>query len=136
MGNKLVFVEEYAIAESMCTSQFFINEDKIGDPLAMGSSLKENCVFSNMKKMITVLTAPLSFLLEKHNITSYACLSVDAEGCDMMVLTSADLDNRRPCIICVEDAHDHVAIKGFLQSKGYRWLKMLGGSNSIYVEET
>jgi len=82
-----------------------------------------------------VPTAPLSFLLDKHKVSQrYAVLSVDAEGVDLQVLQSADLDRRRPQVICVENGLDEAPIRDFLDGKDYRLVGKYGEVNDIFVD--
>jgi hypothetical protein len=85
---------------------------------------------------VAVPTAPLSFLLDKHKVSArYAALSVDAEGMDLHVLETADLDRRRPQVICVENGLDDRPIRDFLGSKGYRLIGKFGEVNDIFVDD-
>lgn len=135
-GNPNVFVEPYAIAPALGSATFYVNLDAETDLLAMRSSLRREIIPSDSLAEITVPTAPLSFLLDKHNASErYAVLSVDAEGVDLEVLETADLDRRRPQVICIEEGQAVEAIRAFLHAKGYRFISKLADVNALYVDE-
>ena len=135
-GNPNVFVEPYAIARELGAATFYVNLDAGRDLLAMGSSLMRDFVPSDAVSEVAVPTAPLSFLLDKHRASArYAVLSVDAEGMDLHVLASADLDRRRPQVICVENGLDEAPIRSFLAGKDYRLVAKLGEVNDIFVDD-
>jgi len=134
--NPNVFVEPYAISKDLGTATFFIHLDAASDLLAMGSSLLREAVPTDDVAELMVPTAPLSFLLAKHKIPDrYAVLSVDAEGMDLQVLETADLDRRRPQVICVENGLDEGPIRAFLASKDYRLAAKLGEVNDVFVDD-
>jgi FkbM family methyltransferase len=134
--NPRVFVEPYAIAKDLATATFYVNLDAASDLLAMRSSLRREMVPSDAVTEVTVPTAPLSFLLAKHRVPDrYAVLSVDAEGMDLDVLATAELDRRRPQVICVEEGPDPQPIRTFLQSKDYRLATRLAEVNGVYVDD-
>jgi FkbM family methyltransferase len=134
--NPNVFIEPYAIAKTLGTATFHINLDTQTDLLAMRSSLLREVVPGGDVTQMIVPTAPLSFLLAKHNIPArYAVLSVDAEGMDLQVLETADLDRRRPHVICVENGLDEAPVRNFLTAKGYRLVSKLGEVNDVFVDD-
>lgn len=134
--NPNVFVEPYAISREHGAASFYVNLDVDHDLLAMRSSLVRETIPSDAVTEIAVPTAPLSFLLDKHKTsTRYAVLSVDAEGLDLQVLQTADLDRLRPQVVCVENGLDDAPIRGFLGSKGYRLIGKFGEVNDIFVDE-
>lgn len=134
--NPNVFIEPYAISKDLGTATFYVNLDAASDLLAMRSSLVREVVPSNDITEVIVPTAPLSFLLAKHKIPDrYAVLSVDAEGMDLHVLETADLDRRRPQVICVENGLDDTPIRNFLASKDYRLVTKLGEVNDVFVDD-
>lgn len=133
--NPNVFIEPYAIAKELGTATFYVNLDAASDLLAMRSSLLREVIPSNHVTEVTVPTAPLSFLLAKHKVPArYAVLSVDAEGMDLHVLETADLDRRRPQVICVENGLDAAPIRAFLETNDYRLATKLGEVNDIFVD--
>jgi FkbM family methyltransferase len=135
-GNPNVFVEPYAIAPGLGSATFYVNLDAGTDLLAMRSSLRRDIIPSTELAEVTVPTAPLSFLLDKHRVSArYAVLSVDAEGMDLEVLETADLDRRRPQVICVEEGENVDAIRAFLQAKDYRFVAKLAEVNALYVDD-
>jgi FkbM family methyltransferase len=135
-GNPNVFVEPYAIADELGAATFYVNLDVATDQLAMRSSLLREVIPSNDVTEVTVPTAPLSFLLDKHKVPQrYAVLSIDAEGMDLHVLATAGLDHRRPRVICVENGLDAGPIRAFLGAKGYRLAAKLGEVNDIFVDD-
>jgi FkbM family methyltransferase len=135
-ANPNVFVEPYAISRDLGTATFYVNLDTEHDLLAMRSSLVREVIPSEAVTEVLVPTAPLSFLLDKHKAPGrYAVLSVDAEGLDLQVLETADLDRRRPHVICVENGLDDRPIRSFLASKDYRLLTKLGEVNDIFVDD-
>jgi FkbM family methyltransferase len=135
-GNPNVFVEPYAIAPELGSATFYVNLDAGTDLLAMRSSLRRDIIPSTALAEVTVPTAPLSFLLDKHQVSDrYAALSVDAEGMDLEVLETAGLDQRRPQVICVEEGENVSAIRDFLQGKGYRFVAKLAEVNALYVDD-
>lgn len=132
-GSTNVIVEEYAVSPEAGEATFFVNEDAASDELAMRSSLARDLVPSTQVNSITVSTAPLKQLLEKHQWPKYyAFLSVDAEGFDLDVLKSAALDQYRPSVICVEEGEAHAQIADYLYGVEYRHVKTLG-PNGLYV---
>jgi FkbM family methyltransferase len=134
-GNPKVFVEPYAIAKTVGEATFYVNLDASTDLLAMRSSLLREAVFSDQVTEVTVPTAPLSFLLAKHDVPErYAVLSVDAEGMDLDVLQTAELDRRRPHVICVEEGLNAPPIRAFLEAKDYRLVTKLAEVNGVYVD--
>lgn len=134
-GNPNVFIEPYAIARELGVATFYVNLDADHDLLAMRSSLVREFIPSDSVTEVTVPTAPLSFLLDKHKAPPrYAVLSVDAEGMDLHVLETADLDRRRPQVICVENGLDAEPIRRFLAAKDYRLVTQLGEVNDIFVD--
>lgn len=134
--NPNVFVEPYAISPDLGAATFYVNLDADHDLLAMRSSLRREHIFGDMVSEVTVPTAPLSFLLAKHKAAErYAVLSVDAEGMDLQVLETADLDQRRPQVICVENGLDDGPVRSFLAGKDYRLITKLGDVNDIFVDD-
>jgi FkbM family methyltransferase len=134
-GNANVFVEPYAICRELGQSTFYVNLDAATDLLAMRSSLLRDIIPSADVAEVRVPTAPLSFLLDKHQVSDrYAALSVDAEGLDLQVLETADLDRRRPQVICVEEGQFVEPIRAFLQAKDYRFVTKLGDVNGVFVD--
>ncbi|HKR88983.1 MAG TPA: FkbM family methyltransferase [Phenylobacterium sp.] len=134
--NPNVFVEPYAISTELGTASFYVNLDADHDLLAMRSSLRREVIPSDAVSEVMVPTAPLSFLLAKHRAAErYAVLSVDAEGMDLQVLETADLDRRRPQVICVENGLDDAPVRTFLAGKGYRLITKLGEVNDIFVDD-
>lgn len=132
-GNDKILVEEAAISTAEDEATFYVNEDVQSDELAMRSSLSRDAVPSNSVSGITVRTLPLNKLLRMHDWPRrYAFLSVDAEGFDLDVLETADLDEFRPSVICVEEGDNHPAIEQFLSSKGYKF-EMTLGPNGLYT---
>ena len=124
-GNPNVFVEPYAISRDLGTATFYVNLDAEHDLLAMRSSLVREVIPSEAVTEVLVPTAPLSFLLDKHKVPErYAVLSVDAEGLDLQVLETADLDRRRPHVICVENGLDYAARNSWSSRKG-EYLKLV-----------
>jgi FkbM family methyltransferase len=135
-GNANVFVEPYAICRELGQATFYVNLDASTDLLAMRSSLMRDIIPSSDVTEVTVPTAPLSFLLDKHRVSDrYAVLSVDAEGLDLQVLETADLDRRRPQVICVEEGQFVEPIRAFLQAKDYRFVTKLGDVNGVFVDD-
>jgi FkbM family methyltransferase len=134
--NPNVFVEPYAISRELGAATFYVNLDVETDLLAMRSSLVREIVPSDKVTEVVVPTAPLSFLLAKHKVPDrYAVLSVDAEGGDLDVLESADLDRRRPQVICVEEGQNVEPIRAYLASKDYRFVTKLADVNGVYVDD-
>jgi FkbM family methyltransferase len=132
-GAANVIVEEYAISPELGEATFFVNTDAATDELAMRSSLARELVPSTRVQSIVVKTIPLGVLLEKHGWpSSYAFLSVDAEGFDLEVLKSAALDRYRPSVICVEEGEAHPSIADYLSGFAYTFVKTLG-PNGLYV---
>jgi FkbM family methyltransferase len=135
-GNPNVFVEPYAISRNLGSATFYVNLDAETDLLAMRSSLQRAIIPSDRVSEVTVPTAPLSFLLDKHRVSErYAVLSIDAEGVDLQVLETADLNRRRPQVICIEEGANVQAIREFLQAKDYRFVTKLGGVNGLFVDD-
>jgi FkbM family methyltransferase len=135
-GNPNVFVEPYAISKALGQATFYVNLDAATDLLAMRSSLVKEIIPSDDITEVTVPTAPLSFLLDKHRVSDrYAVLSVDAEGVDLQVLETADLDRRRPQVICVEEGPYGEPIRAFLKAKDYRFVTKLGDVNGVFVDD-
>lgn len=133
IDNDKVVVEEAAVSSTEGRTTFFVNDDVQGDELAMRSSLSREAVPSEAITAIEVRTVPLHRLLIKHNWPSdYAFLTVDAEGFDLDVLETAQLERYRPLVICVEEGDRHDAISRFLDENGYRF-DMTLGPNGIYV---
>lgn len=136
LSNPNVFVEPYAISPQLGATTFYVNRDAETDLLAMRSSLLRDIVPSSDVAEVTVPTAPLSFLLDKYKVSDrYAVLSIDAEGMDLQVLETADLDRRRPQVLCVEEGLNTDPIRAFLQSKDYRLVTKLGDVNGIFVDD-
>jgi FkbM family methyltransferase len=132
-GNDKVVIEEVAVSPTEGTATFFVS-DSDQDQLAMRSSLARDLVPSDTVTAIKVRTAPLHCLLVQHNWPRhYAFLSVDAEGFDLDVLKTAQLERYRPSVICVEEGEHHDEIKRYLGGWGYRYDVTLG-PNSIYVQ--
>jgi FkbM family methyltransferase len=128
-----VHVEELAITANVGSTSFHVNLDAETDLLAMRSSVIREIIPSDKLQAITVPTAPLSLLLEKHGVPqNYALLTVDAEGMDLEVLRTARLDVFRPHFICVEEESFGDAIANFLAEWGYRRIQTLG-PNGIYT---
>ena len=131
--NNRVSVEQVAVSPSEGETTFYVNRNIATDELAMRSSLSRDAVPSDTVEAITVPTAPLHLLLEKHRCPSrYAFLSVDAEGHDLAVLQTAALDRFRPSVICVEEGEQHAEVADYLEGFGYRFEAKLG-PNGLYV---
>ena len=127
-------VEAVACGPVHGLAEFFVNEDVTTDELAMRSSLSRGSVPGDMVRTITVPTEPLWVTLTRHVWpTTYAFLSIDAEGHDLEVLRSARLDHFQPLVICIEENKDP-QIAQFLQGYGYRKNATLG-PNGIYVAD-
>ena len=132
--NPRAFVEEYAISSDFGAATFYVHDNTEIDLLAMGSSLEKAALPSAQMTEIQVMTAPLSFFLEKYEVPErYAVLGVDAEGCDLVVLQTAKLDKWRPRVICVEEGRNAEGIRPYLESMDYRFIEKLAGVNGIYV---
>lgn len=128
-----VHVEEAAITAQVGSTTFHVNLDAETDLLSMRSSVIREIIPSNKLQAITVPTYPLSTLLEKHRVPhDYALLTVDAEGMDLEVLRTAQLDVFRPYFICVEEEVFGGTIANYLAQWGYRRLETLG-PNGIYT---
>lgn len=132
-GNDRIIVENVAVGPLAGETTFYVSADKAQDELAMRSSLDRDAVPYDAVEAITVRTAPLVQLLEKHCWPErYAFLSVDAEGFDLAVLQSARLDRYRPSVICVEEGPHGHPIEEYLLTQGYQ-RKMTLGPNGLYV---
>lgn len=74
---------------------------------------------------ITVKTYTFDSLLEKHGITNFDLLQVDAEGADYKILSEIDFSRHHPSIICFEHAHMTFSqlnhLLGQLAKLGYRF---------------
>lgn len=133
-GNPNVFVEEVAVLPNIGTCKFFINEDLANDLLSMTSSVKRDIINSDNIVEIEVETCPLSFLLAKYRVPkNYGVLNVDAEGVDLEVLMSADLESYRPAVVCVEYGTNEDAIHRYMRSMRYEKRDHLG-PNGIYTK--
>lgn len=133
--NPNVFIEPYAISKDLGAATFYVHLDAATDLLAMGSSLRREVVPTDDMAELTVPTAPLSFLLDKHRVPArYAVLSIDAEGMDLQVLETAGLDQRRPQVICVESGLEEGPIRDFLGAQDYRLVAKLGEVNDVFVD--
>jgi FkbM family methyltransferase len=132
-GNSMVFVEEVAILEEMRTVEFYINNDPERDLLSMASSVRREIIQGDSVVKTTVLACPLRYILGRYNVPPvYSLLNVDAEGVDLDVLKSANLEVYRPQAICVEFGCNEENISAYLRSKSYAHVTTLG-PNGIFI---
>lgn len=130
-----VAVEACAVGLGEGIVQFHINNDAEHDLLAMRSSLDKSFVPGQDVSTIDVPMHRLDTLLEKHAVpSSFAFLSVDAEGFDHQVLESMDLSRWRPSVICVEDECNRASVSSLLAQRGYAMQTELG-PNGIYTPQ-
>jgi FkbM family methyltransferase len=131
-----VAVETAAVGRQRDHATFFIHADQATDQLAMRSSLrKELLPTPNMTEM-RVNVHPLADLLKKHRWPAdYALLTIDAEGVDLEVLETAQLEKWRPKVICVEEPDTSAStIPDYLGQYRYRRVAICG-PNGIYVRD-
>lgn len=88
--------------------------------------LEELSFLPNLGELIVVETVPcetLNAVLERHKIQHVDLLQVDAEGADLRVLLSFDLQRYRPQVVMLEHKHLSPADRRFasrlLQDSGY-----------------
>lgn len=135
-GRDDVAVEACAVGLDEGTAQFHINNDTAHDLLAMRSSLDKAFVPGQDVSTIEVPIHRLDTLLKRHRVpSSFAFLTVDAEGFDHQVLESLDFDRWRPSVICVEDECIRAEVSSLLSARGYD-LHAILGSNGIYLPTT
>jgi FkbM family methyltransferase len=133
-GRDDVVVEMAAIGRQRGEATFFIHNDLATDELSMRSSLRKELLPTSNMTEIRVQVHPLADLLKKHRWPpDYALLSIDAEGCDLDVLETAELDRWRPKVICIEEADTQAAtVPEYLSQYHYR-RHSVRGPNGIYV---
>jgi FkbM family methyltransferase len=129
-----VAVETAAIGRQRGGATFFIHADQATDALAMRSSLRKELLPTSNMTEIRVNVHPLADLLRKHRWPAdYALLTIDAAGCDLEVLETAQLDRWRPKVICIEEADPHAAtVPDYLMQYRYR-REAVCGPNGIYI---
>lgn len=85
-------------------------------------------------EIINVETRNFAEVLFGENQFVIDLLSIDTEGNELDILKSIPFDEFRISVITVENNFNNDAIQKFLQGKGYRLVKQLGG-DEIYVRK-
>ena len=120
-----------AITDFDGETQFFEN-----DMINQQNTLENNG--TNLKK-VKINAFKLQTLLEKLNIKNIDFLNIDAEGSDYKVISSLDLNNVRPKMICIEENRYNIKdiINGNIQKlmnfNNYFLFSRVGVS-SIYID--
>jgi len=120
-----------AITDFDGETQFFEN-----DTINQQNTLENNG--TNLKK-VKINAFKLQTLLEKLNIKNIDFLNIDAEGSDYKVISSLDLNNVRPKMICIEENRYNIKdiINGNIQKlmnfNNYFLFSRVGVS-SIYID--
>ena len=93
---------------------------------------------ANSKK-IKIKAIKLQTLLEKLNINHVDFLNIDVEGSDYKVISSLNLNNIRPKMICIEENKYNIKdilndkIHAFMNSNNYFFFSRIGVS-SVYID--
>lgn len=101
------------------------------------NSLKEN---SELKK-IPIKAIKLSTILKQNNLTKIDFLNIDVEGFDFKVLSTLDLSEIKPTMICIEENNYNTQkiletnTHKYLQNNGYFLASKIGVS-LIYIDQT
>ncbi len=101
------------------------------------NSLKEN---SELKK-IPIKAIKLSTILKQNNLTKIDFLNIDVEGFDFKVLSTLDLSETKPTMICIEENNYNTQkiletnTHKYLQNNGYFLASKIGVS-LIYIDQT
>jgi FkbM family methyltransferase len=96
------------------------------------SSIDGKRLKSRERDLIEVPAAPLSNVLEKHNIRKIDFVSLDTEGYELQVLEGIDFSRHSPNWILIEIySHDFKRIVNLLHQHNYTLIANLSGYNLV-----
>jgi FkbM family methyltransferase len=86
-------------------------------------------------KEVTLPSRNFNNIVAEHNIKYIDYLSIDTEGSEFDILKSIDFEKVYIFAISIENNYQDSRFRPFLESKGFRFVSLLGGQDEIYVNK-
>lgn len=95
----------------------------------MGEILSEQRIIGGVRKIINVETELLNTVLNNFKIFDIDYMSFDTEGSELKILKSINFDQIKIKVITSENGENELQTRDFMKTKGFKFLKRLGGDN-------
>jgi len=125
--EKFLVIEGYASSLSGLVKYYNKDHKKRID-----AEVKEH---GDKTEFVNINTAPLQYLLDKHDMSVIDYCSLDVEGAELEVLKSIDFDKTHISYFTIENNYGNEGVKEFLESKGYTLIDRIQFDDVFFKEE-